>query len=90
MKKFASTIEGLVDGRIAPKNMERLLDDLHVVNAKNTLQHGKQNPHLATVADFVGHANTIWKLDETEDWKLQLRAALTILNAEQTCRGAIV
>lgn len=77
--KLKDEIQSILDGECDAGNLTQMHNKVALLSAQNTLNSGGQDEHLTAIVNFVGHAAYIWKLFPSSDWKIQLHAALMVL-----------
>jgi len=74
-------IEAIIDGTQGGESLIKIHNDLSLLNAKNTIDTQSQDADLTAVVNFIGHAVSLWNYSPSSKWKIQLSAALMILNS---------
>jgi len=74
--RLKDEIQSILDGECNAGNLSQMHKK---VALQNTLNTGGQDEDLTAIVNFIGHAAYIWKLFPSSDWKIQLHAALMVL-----------
>lgn len=77
--KLKDEIQSILDGECDAGNLAQMHNKVALLSAQNTLNTGGQDEDLTAIVNFIGHAAYVWKLFPSSDWKIQLHAALMVL-----------
>lgn len=77
--KLKDEIQSILDGECDAGNLAQMHNKVALLSAQNTLNTEGQDEDVTAIVNFIGHAAYIWKLFPSSDWKIQLHAALMVL-----------